>query len=201
MFKTSTFAYWCCQFAGWGLAWSIYVLNGFNYHTHTDKMTITCVSGFLATHLLRTFLRRYASQTLPFPQEGPRLLLAIFFTAGLATALKGMGLYFFEEYHGTLTSAKLFLLFPADYLLLIVPWTMIYFGYRFISQRRTQTIELRRLEWRLKEMQTRADKSAITVEDLMGEINHILALIDENPGRVRNEITAFSRLLRESYLD
>ena len=166
-----------------------------------NRGTITCVAGLLGTHLLRTFLRRYARQTLSPPKEALRLLLAILFTTGVATAFKCLGFYFFEKYHGALTSYALFLLFPADYLLLIVPWTLIYWFYRFVTLNRVQTRERRRLEWRLKEMQTRAGESGITMEDLMEEIGRILALIDENPSRARNEITAFSRLLREGYLD
>ena len=39
------------------------------------------------------------------------------------------------------------------------------------------------------------------MDGLMEEIGRILALIDENPSGARSEITAFSRLLREGYLD
>ena len=39
------------------------------------------------------------------------------------------------------------------------------------------------------------------MEGLMDEIGHIVRLIDENPARARSEITAFSRLLREGYLE
>lgn len=201
MFKTSTFAYWCCQVVGWGMAWGVMALNGVFHYSPYGKIAINCVAGFLATHLLRAFMRRYARQVLPFPKESIRLLLAIFFTTGLATVFKALGFYFFEEYHGVLTSSKLFLLFPMDYLLLIVPWTLFYWFYRFVVRSKVQDLERRRLEWRLSEMQDRARELGISMEGLMDKMGRILALIEEDPARARSEITAFSRLLREAYLD
>jgi hypothetical protein len=203
MFKTSTFAYWCCQLVGWGLVGLIFKLNSlFSSSPNLKATTVTCVAGFLATHLLRTFLRSYVRRTLPFPKEGVRLLLAIFVTTGLATAFKCLGLYFFSEYDFLhLTSEKVFMVIPVDYLIVIVPWTLIYWFYRTAVRTTAQNLERRRLEWRLKEMQTRAGESGITMDGLMEEIGRILTLIDENPTRARNEITAFSRLLREGYLD
>jgi two-component system, LytTR family, sensor kinase len=200
MFRTSTFAYWCCQVAGWTLTWGVYALNGFYYHQPHRIFTISCVSGFLATHLLRTFLRQYARPILPFPKESIRLLLAIFFTTGLATAFKSLGIYFFEPYHGPLTATKLFLLFPTDYLVLIVPWTLVYWGFRFALRSKAQALERQRLEWRMEEMKIRAGETGITLEGLMDKMGDILPLIEEDPARARNEITAFSRLLREAYL-
>jgi hypothetical protein len=78
---------------------------------------------------------------------------------------------------------------------------LIYWGYRLVIRNRAQALERHRLEWRLREMQTRAGESGITMDGLMEEISRIVALIDENPARARSEITVFSRLLREGYLD
>ena len=50
-------------------------------------------------------------------------------------------------------------------------------------------------------MQTRAREAGISMEGLMDQIAGILPLIDDDPARARNEITAFSRLLREGYLE
>lgn len=199
MFKTSTFAYWCCQVAGWTAAWGVYALNSHYNHATSSIGTIVCVSGFLATHLLRTFMHRYARTILPFPKESIRLLLAIFFTTGLATAFKTLGFYYFRPYF-EITPVKLFLLYPTDYLLLIVPWMLLYWGYRFVLRGRAQARERRRLEWRLQEMQTRARELGISMEGLMDEMGRILPLIEKDPASARNEITAFSRLLREAYL-
>lgn len=198
MFKTSTLAYWCCQAAGWGLAWGILRMNGWINHSNTDAALNTCVPAFLATHLIRTYMHRFAPRALSLPKEGLYLLLAIILSTGLATAIRCIWLHYFIDYN--LTWYKVFIFIPTDYLLLIIPWTLIYWGYRLVIRTRAQTLERLRLEWRLKEMQAHAGESEITMEDLMEEVNRIVALIDENPARARNEITAFSRLLREGHL-
>jgi len=198
MFNTSTLAYWCCQAAGWGLAWGIYKMNGEISHWHSNIAPYTCIAGFLATHVLRTCMHRFAPRALTLPKEGLYLLLAIILTTGLATALKCVGLYYFDD--RSVTWWGVFIFTPTDYLILIIPWTLIYWGYRLVIRTRAQTLERRRLEWRLKEMQSHASGSEVTMEDLMAEVNRIVALIDENPESARSEITAFSRLLREGYL-
>jgi hypothetical protein len=198
MFKTSTLAYWCCQAAGWGFVWGILTMNGYISLARDHYVLHTCIPGFLATHLLRTCMHRFAPRTLTPPKEVLYLLLAIILTIGLATALKSLWLYYFVDYN--LTWYVVFLIFPADYLLLIIPWILIYWGYRLVIRARAQTVQRRRLEWRLREMQTHAAESEITMENLIDEVNRIVELIDENPARARSEITAFSRLLREGYL-
>ena len=97
MFNTSTLAYWCCQAAGWGLAWGIYKMNGEISHWHSNIAPYTCIAGFLATHVLRTCMHRFAPRALTLPKEGLYLLLAIILTTGLATALKCVGLYYFDD--------------------------------------------------------------------------------------------------------
>lgn len=199
MFKTSTPAYWCCQVAGWGLVWGTLKLNGYYGSVDQHRVLITISSGLLATHALRTIVRRYLPPTPSFRKEGLRLIGAIIFTTGLVTALRCLGHYFFTEYDGIYTPDKVFVIIT-DSLLFVIPWMLIYWFYRLVVYNRTQARERRRLEWRLREMQTHAGESGVTMEDLMKEIGHITALIDENPARARSEITSFSRLLREGYL-
>lgn len=173
-------------------------MNGEISHWHSNIAPYTCIAGFLATHVLRTCMHRFAPRALTLPKEGLYLLLAIILTTGLATALKCVGLYYFDD--RSVTWWGVFIFTPTDYLILIIPWTLIYWGYRLVIRTRAQTLERRRLEWRLKEMQSHASGSEVTMEDLMAEVNRIVALIDENPESARSEITAFSRLLREGYL-
>ena len=199
MFKTSTFAYWCCQIAGWGFVWGFLVLNNRVFHPGEVSILMRCGSGLLATHALRTLLRRYLHPAQSLRKEGLWLLLAIICTTALFAALRCVGLYYFTEFHGVLTFHKVLVL-TIDSLLLVIPWTLIYWFYRLVVYNKTQALERRRLEWRLREMQIRAGESGVTMEELMDEIGRIMSLIDENPDGARREITAFSRLLREGYL-
>ena len=127
------------------------------------------------------------------------MLLAIICTAALATTLKCLSFYLFLEYYEfkPYSVPAIF----ADTLIVIIPWVLIYWFYRAVVLDRARTRERRLLEWRLHEMQAHASESGITMQGLMDEIGHIVQLIDENPARARSEITAFSRLLREGYLD
>jgi hypothetical protein len=126
--------------------------------------------------------------------------LAALFTSALAAILKGVGFYFFARYHGGVTPARLFLAFSEEYLFLVGPWTLIYWGHRVIVRNRQQAAELRRLHTQLEQMQTLAGELGISVDGLLEETRRIARLIDENPGQARIAITAFSRLLREGYL-
>jgi hypothetical protein len=200
MFKRFPIAYWSCQFLGWGLTWGICALNQFYGYVAGYKITITCVAGFLATHVLRTVMHRYGQRPLFLKKEAVRLILAAFFTAVLAAILKGVGFYFFAGYHGLLTPARLFLTFPVDYLLLVGPWTLLYWGHRVTLRNRRQAGELYRLHSQFDQMQTRARELGISVDELLEETRRIARLIDENPAQARIAITAFGQLLREGYL-
>lgn len=201
MFKHSARAYWSCQFIGWGLTWGMYDLNRLRGYVPGNKIAITCVCGLLATHLLRTAVHRYWQGELPIKKEAIRLTLATFFTAALAAVLRSLASRFFATYHVSLAPFPLLLMSSIDYLLLLVPWSLIYWGHRVIVRNRRQASELRRVHWQLEQMQTRAGELGISMERLMEEIGRIRPLIDENPARARSEITAFSRLLREGYLE
>jgi hypothetical protein len=200
MFKHSTIPYWSCQLIGWGLTWGICALNRFYGYVAGYKITITCVAGLLATHVLRMVMHRYEQRALSLKKEALRLILATVFTAALAAVLKGACLYFFARYHGALTPARLFLRLPADYLFLVGPWTLLYWGHRVTLRNRQQSAELRRLHSQFDQMQTRAKELGISVDGLLEETRRIARLIDENPAQARLAITAFSRLLREAYL-
>jgi hypothetical protein len=200
MVKHSALAYWSCQFAGWALTWGLYNLNRLLGHVAGHQVAMTCVCGFLATHVLRMVMHRYGQRMLPLKNEAIRLTLATFLTATLAAILRVLAIYFFVTHYASLTSLRL-LRSSMDCVLLIAPWSLIYWGHRIIIQNRQQSSELRRLHWQLEQMQTRAGELGISMDRLMEEIGRIRPMIDENPARARSEITAFSRLLREGYLE
>lgn len=199
MFKHSTRSYWSCQFIGWGLTWGIYNLNSRNGYPVGHSITSTCICGLLATHVLRMVMHRYGQRMLPLKKEAIRLTLATFSTAALAAILRILTLYFFVTHYTSSIPFRL-LRSSMDYVLLIAPWTLIYWGHRAILRNRRQANEQRRLHWQLEQMQTRAGELGISMDQLIEEIGRIRPLIDENPTRARSQITAFSRLLREGYL-
>lgn len=199
MFQASKFAYWCCQLAGWGLLWAAYLLNSYINHQGQNTILIICISGLLTTHLARIFIRRYLPPVASFRKEGVRLLLAIIATTSLTVAFRCFGFYLFLDYN-EFRPYNLPAIFT-DTLIVIVPWMLIYWFYRLVIRDRARMLERRRLEWRLHEMQAHASESGVSMQGLMDEIGQIVKLIDENPARARSEITAFSRLLREGYLE
>lgn len=196
MIKRSTFYYLCCQLLGWGLVLSLATLN---VAAAFEKMLITVAAGIFVTHLLRIFLLRSRWLEGSVNKNWPKLVFAIISTCILAGVVKATLSYFLLEYHGLLTPSKVFL-FIENYFLLILPWSIIYWLFNRASRYGKQASEIKRLEWRLKQMSAKAAAATTDPQALLDAISRITALIDEDPGHARAEINSFSRLLREGYL-
>lgn len=196
MIKRSTFYYLCCQFFGWGL---VLPLTALNMPASFEKMLLTVVAGIFATHLLRAFLLRSRWLEGSVKKNWPKLVLAIISTCILAGIGKATLYYFLLKYHDLLTPQRLFL-FIGDYTFFILPWSIIYGLFNRASRYRKQESEIKRLEWRLKQMNAKAAAATTDPQALMDAISRITALIDQDPEHARAEINSFSRLLREGYL-
>jgi hypothetical protein len=193
MIKRSTFYYLCCQFSGWGIV--LLLMPG-----SFEKMLITVGAGIFATHLLRTFLVRSQWLSGSVKKIWPKLLIAMISTCILAGIVKATFFYFLLEYHGLLTSSRVFL-FIEDYSFFIFPWSIIYWLFNRASTYRRQELEIKRLEWRLKQMSAKAAAATTDPQAITDAISRITALIDQDPEHARAEINSFSRLLREGYLN
>jgi hypothetical protein len=133
----------------------------------------------------------------------PRLLLATILAAAVGGVVKMTAFNL-----GGITSKLmerlpwLLLLFYTglEYILLFLPWTIIYCLYHHIQKTREKNTELRRLELLLKEKAATANDTTVDIESITRSLDRIRSLIGEDTTRARAEITAFSQLLRKGYL-
>jgi hypothetical protein len=84
------------------------------------------------------------------------------------------------------------------YLIVIGPWTILYYGYHYMRKTRTEDLQRRRLGLLLKERQELGP--VVDIDFITDSLNHIKSTIDQDPEASRQEITAFSQLLRNGYL-
>jgi hypothetical protein len=136
-----------------------------------------------------TIIQKYNWLDLPIQQIFPRLLL------GVVSVSVGAGL----TLCAITTGRQPFLNVPS-YIMVITPWAIIYYGYDCIQKNKRHDLENKRLECLLQEKESSAERPAVDIDFITGALNNIQSMIDENPGRSRDEITAFSQLLRKGYL-
>ena len=167
-----------------------------------ETSLITCLAGLFITHLLRNFIRRHHYLALPFWPILPRLLLLMVTAALIAGLLRTACLTLWAN---IMTLPPLFkyrniLVNTSEYLILFIPWTTIYCLYFYIQRRQQETLEKKRLELLLKEKELSAEGQVVDIDFLVGYLDRIRSLIDEDPGSARAGITAFSHLLRKGQL-
>jgi two-component system, LytTR family, sensor kinase len=191
MAKPPATHYWYCQLAGWGtffladaiLSTLLHIPRFFIY------LLPTTIIGFLTTHLLRTVIRENQWLNLPLRQSLLRLLFG--FVAALTFAALIRTLIFS---HTPLFAGLI------EFSFLITPWLLIYALYHLIIASRNKTLEKQRLELLLKSRQEAAARSSIDMTSLTQTLDRLRTLIEQDPDQARAGITAFSQLLRTSYL-
>jgi len=208
-FSTISKYYWLCQIGGWGsLFVIIFTLNQFQLKSDfIEYEVLTCLAGLLVTHLLRKAIRRFGWLNLP-PKKGLlRLLLAVVLASTLAAWMRILGIDWLNRIMEVPAlfsqSRSIFIrIFQIiEYAILIIPWTLIYCFYNYIGKTRKESLEKRRLEQKLQEMeQQAAAASEVNVDFLIDSLHKIQSSIEENPACSRAKITEFSNLLRRGFL-
>jgi len=194
--------YLYCQLIGWGLMQPLlFFITSFLTHgisaTAIGISLLTCLSGLFSTHLLRNFIRRYQLAALT-----PKLLLStvtaaliggLFRIAGLTVWATIMTLPKWMVYRNVFAETSM-------YLLLFIPWTIIYCFYGYIQRHPKEQLERQRRELLRREKELSATGPVVDVDFIIGSLDRIRTLIDDDPGSARAGITAFSHLLRKGQL-
>ena len=186
------------------LVWLIF-FNSILLRQHIRPATmeislITCLAGLFSTHLLRNCIRRYQLTTLTL-----KLLLAIVTAAFIGGLLRIAGISLVAKittlprrfvYHNIFADTSD--IPPAA----LIPWTTIYCLYFYTQRHRKETLEKKRFELLLKEKELSAAATGqlVDIDDLIGTLDRIRSLIDNDPAGARAGITAFSHLLRKGQL-
>jgi len=77
-------------------------------------------------------------------------------------------------------------------------WNSIYFIYHYIAESRRQQVDKLKLEALVKTLELKTIKAHINPHFIFNALNSIRALIDENPERARQAVTALGNILRSS---
>jgi hypothetical protein len=125
----------------------------------------------------------------------PNLLLGVILTAAIAltSAIAGSTLAI------AVSSRRLYAEI-ISYIIVITPWTLFYYAYHYMQKTRSEDLHRRRLGLLLKERQELAKDPPVDIDFITDSLNHIKSMIDQDPEASREEITAFSQLLRNGYL-
>jgi hypothetical protein len=196
-----------CQLIGWSSV--LLCLIGVN-HFVTKRPSgsyiwyslIYCLAGLLATQLLRNFIRRRHYRELPIRQALPRVLLATMAAAVIGSVLEFAAIRSWM----TITHPPRWFthqnIFAGtfQFLLVLIPWTIIYCLHFYIILRRKLSLEDRQLQLLLREKELSAAEPPVDVDFITGSLDRIRSLIDEDPVSAREGINTFSQILRKGRL-
>ena len=191
------FRYYLCQIVGWG---GFLIAPWMIWPGGMERPLVMVVTGLLTTHLLRHIIIRYGWLSLPLRKAWPRLLAGAIVAAMVIGSITRIYSYVYagDVYEGL--TPRFFLAGMIDLLVAVGPWTMIYYLYHYAEKVSWEASRNRKLEMRVKEMEERSRESGTDMAAMMDSLQRIQASIVEDPVRCREEITEFSKLLREGYL-
>ncbi len=200
--------YWFCQIGGWAfLALVIIVLSATSFEQQiTNKFIlntlIVALSGMFSTHLFREVIRY--SNWLPLPVEKalPKFIIGILLTCITGSLVR----IFLGDILQLVSSSSMkngdfmgrLVAMTAEYGIMIIPWTLIYYVYHYVETGRKQQLDTLKLEALVKELELKTIKAHINPHFIFNALNSIRALIDENPIRARTAVTELSNILRSS---
>ncbi len=187
------------------LVWLIGINHlAFNRHSGSDIriQLVFCLAGLSATHILRNFVRRHRYRDLPFRQALPRLLLATVTAALIGSLLSIAATRFLAAITPSfrLVAHQNIFAGTCQYLIVLIPWTTLYWLHYYIRLRRKLSLDGRRLELLLREKELSADGPPVDIDFISGSLDRIRSLIDEDPDNARASINTFSRMLRKGRL-
>ena len=208
--KSGSKYYWWCQIGGWSFLALVIVLSAFTSFEQqiTEKLIsntlIVATSGLISTHIFREIIRQRGWMQLPVDKALPKFLIGIFLTciAGslirivIGDLLKGLINPVSPLKNADFTGRIVAM--TAEYGLMIIPWTLIYYVYHYIDKYSKQQLDTLKLEALVKELELKTIKAHINPHFIFNALNSIRALIDENPGRARTAVTELSNILRSS---
>lgn len=196
--------YWLCQTGGWALVGFSMLFYAFTFrdrltHEYWLRIVLLVIGGVISTHVFREFARQTRWLQLPVERILPRLLLSIILTSTLYSLLLSgsFELFSLTEKNGVDFLTRL-IMNTLNTGIFVIPWILIYYFYHYIDRSRRQQLDTLKLESLVKELELKTIKAHINPHFIFNALNSIRALIDENPARAREAITALGNILRSS---
>jgi len=197
--------YWLFQLLGWcffvaGNVFFAVTYNIFNKQ-FIVRLTLFVVVVLIASHLMRASIKKLKLLQRTLNTQLIGFILVSFFFAVVVGLLEtylivSFNMEFNNEVKLTLMqkiSENVFTFFI--YLFI---WNSIYFIYHYIAESRQQQVDKLKLETLVKSLELKTIKAHINPHFIFNALNSIRALIDENPERARQAVTALGNILRSS---
>lgn len=199
--------YWLFQLLGWGFFVAINTFFAATFNQIDDlyiaRLTTFVGVGFLMSHVMRLLInklrllfRSLNAQIIGF------ILISLVFAIVVGAAETYLTILFGLEYKEEIKlelSQQIISNSFYSFIYLFI-WNCIYFIYHYISESRKQQVDTLTLETLVKSLELKTIKAHINPHFIFNAMNSIRALIDENPERARQAITALSNILRSSML-
>jgi two-component system, LytTR family, sensor kinase len=202
--RTTRILYWSTQVLGWLLFVGLFVVwNYLNGTLTTDVfqvMVLVLLTGVGISHLFRHLILRSRWLERDMGHVLPRLALASLVLGLIAFLLEGVAhdLYF-RNFTPLLQRPALDLFGRVlNWTVLLLMWSMAYFGYALFIRNRREEIRNLRLETANRENQLGNLRAQMNPHFMFNALNGIRALIDENPEQAKRAITQLSAILRNA---
>jgi len=198
-------AYWICQIGGW-TAYSVsrIALGSFFQDMTWGPVLMNLVlggAGLLYTHLYRVAIHRRDWTRMSLRQLAPRVILASFFVAVLLHGtVDSIGRYLLElNFYDEIDSELgVFLASIVNGWILIMLWSLIYFGVHYFWNYRQAEVDKWKLKAQAETARLKALKLQLNPHFFFNSLNSVRALIAEDPSRAQRMVTRLARLLRKT---
>ena len=189
---------------GWGVILSLGLLSEYLQNNKVETSTVIKAGVLLlvvvfTTHLYRIFLIKKSWLNRSISKVIPFVLLGSFIVALILTILK-LGLsYLFsteklfdENFFSALVGGVI------SYFILVLIWSIIYFGYHYFDKSRVQELKNLQLQSSQKESELINLKNQLNPHFMFNAMNSIRAMVDDEPLQAKKSITQLSNLLRNT---
>jgi signal transduction histidine kinase len=199
------YAYWICQLGGW-TAYSVVriTLSAFFREVawkHVAFYVLLVGVGVLLTHLYRLVAKRRDWANMSLRQLAPRvvgasIVVAVLLHFTMDTAAR----HVFElDFHEEIDSeVGYFLASVVNVGIIIMVWSLIYFGVHYFWNYRQAEVDKWKLEAQAETARLKALKLQLNPHFFFNSLNSVRALIAEDPNRAQRMVTRLARLLRNT---
>jgi LytS/YehU family sensor histidine kinase len=204
--NSTRFLYWGAQLFGWSLYGILMTLSLYAYHPKKiDSTLLTQVISFLFlaitfTHLMRNFFIKYGWLEMKLTPLIPRIIVSSILCASciiLGNEIINIIIGFDSEKN--ISILKILIEILANSFLILF-WNAMYFTYHFFSKSRKQELNNLSLEANRNEIELKNLRTQLNPHFLFNSLNSIRALIEIEPIKAKNSVTALSNLLRKSLM-
>lgn len=197
--------YWICQVGGWTAYAVMRITLSFFFREVGWKHAVAYLFfigfGVLLTHLYRLVAKRRDWMTMPLDRLAPRVAGAALVVALLLHfAMDGLGRYVLElDFYEEIDSeVGVFLASVVNGWILIMLWSLIYFGVHYFWNYRQAEVDKWKLEAQAETARLKALKLQLNPHFFFNSLNSVRALIAEDPDRAQRMVTRLARLLRST---